>query len=50
MESPESAVSASCAVGVEILYGAFAFVRTCISGGWAIATPRLYDALLNVSL
>jgi hypothetical protein len=39
--SGERAWSASCAVGPEMLYGAFVFVSTWMSGGCAMAAPSL---------
>ena len=40
-EADESAERARWDVGVEILYGAFVFERTWISGGCAMAIPSL---------
>lgn len=39
------AANARWAVGVDILYGAFVFVKTCIRGGCAKAIPNLYRHL-----
>ena len=38
----ESAERASEEEGVEMLYGAFVFDKTCIKGGCAIAIPNLF--------